>query len=111
MTTVLSLEELRTSPAASLFEGARHAGVDVSVYVTRWEPGDGPSLHVHPYAEVFVVEAGRATFTVDGEERGVDAGHIVVVPARTPHRFHNGGKGTLRVTSVHPRGEIEQTNL
>jgi mannose-6-phosphate isomerase-like protein (cupin superfamily) len=111
MTTVLSLEELRTSPAASLFEGARHGGVEVSVYATLWPADDGPSRHVHPYAEVFVVERGEATFSVGGEERTVRAGHVVVVPPETPHRFRNSGAEPLRVISVHPRGRVEQRNL
>jgi mannose-6-phosphate isomerase-like protein (cupin superfamily) len=66
---------------------------------------------VHPYPEAFVVQDGIAIFTVDGEELTVAAGHVVVVPAETPHGFRSAGEETLRVVSVHPRGSIEQTWL
>jgi quercetin dioxygenase-like cupin family protein len=41
----------------------------------------------------------------------VAAGHIVVVPAETPHGFKGAGDDTLRVVSVHPNPTVEQTNL
>jgi mannose-6-phosphate isomerase-like protein (cupin superfamily) len=111
MPLVISLEELSLGPIAALFEGGRRAGVDVSFYDTRWPRGGGPSLHSHPYAEVFLVLAGRATFVVDGEELAVDGGHVVVVPAETPHRFLNRGDEPLHVVSIHPRGRVEQRDL
>lgn len=42
----------------------------------------------HDEDEVYYVVAGRALLNVDGEERPVQAGSIVFVPARVPHRFH-----------------------
>jgi quercetin dioxygenase-like cupin family protein len=109
---VHDLESLRTSPAACLFEGGRHgAGVALSVYVTTWRRGQGPSLHRHPYAEVFFVERGEAVFSVAGEERRVGAGHVAVVEPETPHRFHNDADEPLRVLSVHPSPEVVQVNL
>jgi mannose-6-phosphate isomerase-like protein (cupin superfamily) len=80
-----------------------------SFYDTTWAPGRGPSLHRHPYAEVFLVEVGEATFTAGDEELVVTAGHVVVVPAETPHRFVNSGDAVLRVLSLHPNGEVLQT--
>ena len=111
MTYVRALSEMRTSPTACLFEGRDEAGVEVSVFVTDTPPGKGPPLHVHPYPEVFVVSAGEATFTVGEEELRVGAGHVVVVPAETPHGFKNFGEIELHVVSVHPHGEVEQTWL
>lgn len=55
------VDDLRRSPTAALFEGGDD--VDVAIFVTRYERGQGPDLHVHPYAEVFVVRAGTAVFT------------------------------------------------
>ncbi len=62
----------------------------MSIFVTRYERGQGPQLHVHPYPEVFVVETGTARFTA-GFERAADE--------------------TLRLVSVHPNGEVIQTDL
>ena len=111
MTFVRPLSEMRTSPTACLFEGRDEAGVELSVFVTATPPGKGPSLHVHPYPEVFVVQEGEATFTVGEQEERVGAGHVVVVPADTLHGFKNFGEGELQVVSIHPSGKVEQVWL
>jgi mannose-6-phosphate isomerase-like protein (cupin superfamily) len=107
--TVIPIEELRRSATAALFQGRDEIGV--SIFVTKYERGQGPDLHLHPYPEAFVVETGTATFTVGDDELTVAEGHIVVVPAMTPHGFKGAGTDILRVVSVHPSGEVEQTNL
>jgi quercetin dioxygenase-like cupin family protein len=111
MVRVLPLDDLRRSPAAWLFEGRRHGDVALSFFVTTFPPGEGPALHTHPYAEVFLVEAGTATFTVAGEDHVAQEGTVLVVPAETPHRFSNAGAGPLRVLSIQPSDHVEQTNL
>ncbi len=111
MTLVVSVEALRRTQVSALFEGAKHGGVEISMFLTTWPTGRGPVLHKHPYPEVFLVEAGHALFTVDGDETSVDADHIVVVPADTPHRFHNLGPAQLRLLSVQPSPVVVQTDL
>jgi quercetin dioxygenase-like cupin family protein len=76
-------------------------GANVSVIVVDAAPGDGPALHRHPYAEVFVVLEGEATFTLGDEPRVLHAGEIAVAPAGVPHRFVNSGSGRLRQVDVH----------
>lgn len=110
MATVIPLDELRRSPTAALFEGGE-GDLPVSVFVTRYERGRGPDLHLHPYPELFVVEAGTAVFTAGDEQVTVAAGHIVIVPAHTPHGFKCAGDDELRVTSVHPSPRVQQTDL
>jgi quercetin dioxygenase-like cupin family protein len=107
--TVTPLSELRRSPTAALFEGGEQIGV--SVFVTRYERGQGPDLHLHPYPELFVVEAGTANFTVGEEQLEVGAGNVVVVAAETAHGFKCAGDEVLRVVSVHPNPAVEQTDL
>jgi quercetin dioxygenase-like cupin family protein len=109
MATVIPIDDLRRSPTAALFEGRDQ--VAASIFVTQYQRGQGPDLHVHPYAEVFVVEAGTATFTAGDERLTVTGGHIVIVPAETPHGFKGAGDDTLRVVSVHPSPTVVQTNL
>ena len=109
MTTVTPIEDLRRSATAALFQG--RDDVPVSIFVTQYERGQGPALHLHPYPEVFVVQTGTAAFTVGDDELVVPSGHIVVVPAQTPHGFEGAGDDTLRVVSVHPSGTVEQTDL
>jgi len=73
----------------------------ICVIVVEAEKGGGPQLHRHPYEEVFVVQEGEATFTLDGEERVVRAGEVVVAPAGVAHRFVNSGDGPLRQVDIH----------
>jgi mannose-6-phosphate isomerase-like protein (cupin superfamily) len=109
MPTVTSVEDLRLSPTAALFQGREE--IPVSMFITRYEHGQGPSLHRHPYAEVFVVQTGTATFTVGDEELVVEAGNLTIVPPETPHGFENRGTDVLRVLSVHPSPTVQQTDL
>jgi quercetin dioxygenase-like cupin family protein len=106
---VVPIEELRRSATAALFEGGEE--IPVSIFVTEYQRGQGPDLHLHPYAEAFVVLTGTARFTAGDEELTVAAGHVVTVPAETPHGFKGAGDDTLRVVSVHPSPKVEQTNL
>ena len=110
MASVTPIDDLRRSPTAALFEGRDE--IPVSIFVTAYpRRGQGPDLHVHPYPEVFVVEAGTAEFTAGEEKLTVTAGNIVTVPAETPHGFKCAGDDTLRVVSVHPSPTVKQTNL
>ena len=106
---VVAVEDLRRSPRAALFEGGD--AIPASIFLTTNQKGEGPSLHVHPYDEVFVVEAGSALFTVGDDQVPVDAGHIVVVPPETPHGFKSAGDDSLRVISFHPSPTVQQTDL
>ena len=54
MATVIPIEQLRRSATAALFEGGDDLAI--SVFVTEYERGQGPSPHLHPYPEVFVVQ-------------------------------------------------------
>jgi mannose-6-phosphate isomerase-like protein (cupin superfamily) len=64
-------------------------------------PGGGPALHQHPYAEVFVVDSGQATFQLGDDRFVVEGGQIVIGPADTPHGFTNTGTSELRLTAIH----------
>ena len=105
MDAIRPLDDFRRNDVAWRFEGG---DVQLSFFVTRFEPGDGPSLHVHPYAEVFLVQEGEATFTMGEREEVVRAASVVVVPGGTPHRFVTSGAGPSLVVSIHPSGEVVQ---
>ncbi|MDQ3850066.1 MAG: cupin domain-containing protein [Actinomycetota bacterium] len=106
MARLLSIDDL-PGERASRFEGADH-GAAMSFYLSRHPPGSGPDLHRHPYEETFIVEEGRATFTVDGETIEAEPGHILVVPAGAAHRFVSSGDRPLRQVSIHPRDRMVQ---
>ena len=91
---------------ASRFDGHEH-GASVSFFLSRNPPGSGPDLHRHPYEETFIVQEGKACFTVGEETIEATAGQIVVVPALTPHKFRSCGTERLRQISIHPVARME----
>jgi quercetin dioxygenase-like cupin family protein len=99
MTQIIGLDDLTDGRR---FEGYRYGNVALSFFVITLSPGDGPELHQHPYEEVFVVQEGLARFTVGDQTYEVSAGHVVVAPANTPHRFINAGTTMLRSVNIHP---------
>jgi mannose-6-phosphate isomerase-like protein (cupin superfamily) len=104
------LAGMHVSPTAALFEG-QGRGAGVSMFVTRTPPGKWVDLHVHPYAETFVLLEGTGRWTVDEESVDLGPDQMVVVPPDTPHGFRNTGDVPLLVVSVHERGTLEQTWL
>ena len=77
-----------------------------SIIVVHSQPGVGPKVHRHPYAEVFVVESGQATFRLGDDEVVVGGGHVVVGPPNVPHGFTNSGTGELRLIAIHGAGRF-----
>jgi mannose-6-phosphate isomerase-like protein (cupin superfamily) len=107
----LELSDLALGPTAFLFEGFPRAGVDVSMFVTRTPPGRAVELHVHPYAETFLLLEGRGRWTRGDETVELQPEGMLVVPPDTPHGFRNVGDVPLLVVSVHERGTLRQTWL
>ena len=98
---VIPLDELDPTPHSHEFVGAEHGDVPFSVILVHSQPGVGPKVHRHPYAEVFIVESGEATFTLGDDTVVVSAGHVVVGPPDIPHGFTNTGSGELRLVAIH----------
>ena len=103
---VLDRTELTHSEIAYELQGFEHGEVGASVIVVDAPPGSGPKLHKHPYAEIFVVLEGRATFTAGEDVIEAGGGQIVVVPSGVPHKFVNSGTGLLRQVDIHPSGRF-----
>ena len=101
MGSIVSFDELEPTEHSHEFVGAEHGDVPFSVILVHSRPGVGPKVHRHPYPEVFIVEEGRATFSISGESIVVEAGTVVVSPAGEAHGFVNSGDGELRLTAIH----------
>ena len=106
---VVPLDELEHSAHSHEFVGAEHGDVPFSIILVHSRPGVGPKLHRHPYAEVFVVEAGQATFRIGDRTLVVGEGNVVVSPSGEAHGFVNTGAGELRLVAIHgaPRFDTE----
>ena len=94
-----------------LLEGkGLNTGITLIRYVTD-VVGEGPTLHVHPYDEIFTISEGRARFTVGDETIDAEAGDVVLGPANIPHGYQNLGPGRLDSLDIHLSPEWIQFNL
>lgn len=109
--TVVSGADIRIGTGRSRkFVGAEH-GAEVSYFFVENQPGEGPGLHWHPYAETWVVIEGLARITVGEETFVAGAGDTATGPAFVPHCFTNVGDGVLRIIGIHASATIIQTFL
>jgi mannose-6-phosphate isomerase-like protein (cupin superfamily) len=99
--SIVALDDLEHTRHSHEFVGADHGEVPFSVILVHSQPGVGPKLHRHPYAEVFIVASGTATFQIGPRSVVVEAGHVVVSPPGEAHAFTNTGAGELRLTAIH----------
>lgn len=111
MHNVIRSGEIEPSPGGTVtFEGEPH-GSGVSFFLVNSEPGAGPDLHRHPYAETWIVRSGTARMTADGEDFEAGPGDIVVVGPETPHKFKNAGTERLDIICIHASPRMIQENL
>ncbi len=101
MVAVIDKHELPSSGTAWQFEGYLYNQAPVSFFISETPPGRGPSLHKHPYEEIFVVLDGMLTCTVGDSTIEACSGQIVIVPPDTPHRFVNSGTQVARHVDIH----------
>ena len=98
---IIPFAALDQTKHAQEFVGGDHGDVPFSIILVHAPTGAGPRIHQHPYAEVFIVEAGQATIRLGDETRVVEAGHVVVGPPNVAHGFTNSGTGELRLIAIH----------
>lgn len=99
------------NPLRGLLEGT---GVNTNVTLIRYATevvGEGPTLHVHPYDEIFIINEGRARFTFGDQTIDASAGDVVLGPANIPHGYQNLGPGRLDSLDIHLSPEWIQYNL
>jgi mannose-6-phosphate isomerase-like protein (cupin superfamily) len=99
MATLIPKEQLQNG---NLFQGDAYGGMPISFFWMQLPPDEGPKLHVHPYDEIFIVQEGRAIFTLGESTLEVEAGNVVIGPANVPHKFTRSGEGILRMVTIHP---------
>lgn len=111
MHSVIRAGELKPSPGGTVkFEGEPY-GSGISFFLVYNEPGAGPDLHKHPYSETWIVRAGAARFTADGQDLEAGPGDIVVVGVETPHKFKNIGDRRLDMVCIHSAPRMVQEDL
>ncbi|MBV9338008.1 MAG: cupin domain-containing protein [Solirubrobacterales bacterium] len=105
-TLLTAATDLATDTTSELFRAADR-GVGVSFFINHTRPGAEVAPHRHPYPEVFVVQAGKTVFTVEGDELSAVVGQVVVVPAGTAHGFRNATGAVVEMLSIHPVAQME----
>lgn len=80
------------------------------VKVLYLNPGEMTPVHIHQKStDIMVLLKGTGTATVDGTERKVRAGTVILNPVGTKHGLQNTGKGRLKWLLVQtPRPEPEE---
>jgi quercetin dioxygenase-like cupin family protein len=97
---MISGPELQNFQSQDEFEGADR-GISVSVILVDIAPGEGVRLHTHPYAEIFMVQEGHASYTVGASTIDVVAPRTLIGPANVPHGFVNVGDVRLKQVDIH----------
>lgn len=101
-------DDLQFSPTAFLWEGGPRAGTNTTAFIVRTPPGKGVGLHVHPYAETFIVLRGTGRWTAGDHVTELGPDRVLVVPPDTEHGFRNTGDEPLLVVSIHDAPALEQ---
>ena len=104
--TVLNRDELPRDEVTFEFEGFQYQNTEVSFIWVDMPPGGSVRLHKHLYKEVFIIQEGVSTFTVDSTTLEAVAGQIIIVPADVPHKFANNGDGQLKQIDIHVNREF-----
>jgi len=100
-----------SDPPKGVLEGYNYGINCVVIRYSVDEIGEGPNLHVHPYAEVFHILNGRAEFTVGDKKLIAEEGAIVIGPPNVPHAYKNLGPGRLDTLDIHLNEEWIQYDL
>jgi quercetin dioxygenase-like cupin family protein len=76
---------------------AEDTGGQLIRFTWRSLPGGVITEHIHPHQEErFIITAGEAHFTVDGEERVAGAGETMIIPAGVRHAEANPGPAEIQ---------------
>jgi mannose-6-phosphate isomerase-like protein (cupin superfamily) len=99
--TILNRDELPHDGNTYEFMGSQYLDTEISFIWVDMPPGGKLRLHKHPYKEIFIIQEGVATFTVDSAILEAHAGQIIIVPADVPHKFRNMSDKQLRQIDIH----------
>jgi len=78
----------------ALFENTDHT---VNLIQTR---GAVPAHHHAEHDELVMILEGKGTFTIEGQNREVAAGDILIIPRGAVHSYVHQGDGVTQVVSI-----------
>lgn len=84
------------------------ASADLNATLLEWPAGEGPAEHVNDQLDVlYVIVAGSATLTVDGEPRKLGTGGVTIVEKGARRALVAGPEGVRYVTAHKRRGGLQ----
>jgi mannose-6-phosphate isomerase-like protein (cupin superfamily) len=104
--TLINREDLPFDGSTYEFIGAHYPNTDISFIWVDMPPGGFVRLHKHPYAEIFIIQNGNATYTVGSETLEAHAGQVIIVPGEMPHGFRILGDQPLKQVDIHLHREF-----
>lgn len=107
-TVVVPPEAIRLGSGRSRRFVGREHGAGISYFYVDAAPGEGPSLHRHPYPETWVVLDGEVTITIGDAQVTATAGDTATVGAGVWHAFTASGTERLRILCIHASDVIIQ---
>jgi mannose-6-phosphate isomerase-like protein (cupin superfamily) len=85
---------------------------DLTITWVDVEPGARQVRHEHDPEQVYVIITGEGVMSVGDDERAVEAGDLVHIPANTEHGLENTGDRTLEyvsaATPAFPDAEVDE---
>jgi quercetin dioxygenase-like cupin family protein len=84
-------------------------GSDAAACYFEVPAGCSLGAHVHDSEEQVLILEGRATAVVGGDEKGVSAPALVVMPVGVTHDLRNEGPGDLRAVGYFPARSVKTT--
>ncbi|MFB1063015.1 cupin domain-containing protein [Natrinema sp. H-ect4] len=85
---------------------------DLTITWVDVEPGARQVRHEHDPEQVYVIISGEGVMSVGDDERAVEAGDLVHIPANTEHGLENTGDRTLEyvsaATPAFPDAEVDE---
>jgi quercetin dioxygenase-like cupin family protein len=94
-----------TLPLVSGADGAQNMLTGMTIF----PPGASIALHIHNTEESVVILKGDAMCDIDGELHPMQTFDATYIPAGIPHRFVNGGEGTLRILWIYGSIDMVRT--
>ncbi|MCJ1472559.1 hypothetical protein MMC13_001208 [Lambiella insularis] len=86
-------------------------GVYSQVVLMTIPVGGDIGEEIHTVDQALTFTSGKAKATVGGEEKDVEAGDLVVVPAGTKHQFVNSGPTPLILYTIYSPAEHKATSV
>jgi mannose-6-phosphate isomerase-like protein (cupin superfamily) len=83
---------------------------ELALWALEVAPGAASETHSVDREEVFVVNFGTVSASIDGADNGVADGDALIVPAGVPFRLRNPGPDVARltvITSAGMRGTVD----